>query len=311
MYRSAQSSCVRRGFTLIELLVVMAIIAVLVALLLPAVQKVREAGNRTQCSNNLRQINLAVQNCHDQTYYLPPALGWFPGDASVANNGHGNIFFHLLPYIEQDALYRRSLTPPPVQVYRSSFGQIRAVAVKTYVCPSDPTAGSNGFAVQAPPGGDWGAGCYAANVQVFGATSSYPANASSTYQGKSRLQGSFPDGLSQTILFAEKLASCGTAGSVWNAYDSSGTTNSFPWLPLFANQIGHGSAAIGPGSIFQVRPLPFATACNPTRASTAHAGGILVGLGDGSVRTIQPSLTGATWWAACTPSGGEVLGPDW
>ncbi|MGE0377067.1 MAG: hypothetical protein AB7Q45_16785, partial [Planctomycetaceae bacterium] len=68
--------------------------------------------------------------------------------------------------------------------------------------------------------------------------------------------------------------------------------------------------AIGPGSKFQVRPTPFLGNCDPTRASTAHAG-LLVGLVDGSVRTLNPSMSGETWWAAVTPSGSEVLGGDW
>jgi hypothetical protein len=69
--------------------------------------------------------------------------------------------------------------------------------------------------------------------------------------------------------------------------------------------------AIGEASIFQVQPTPFKGNCDPTRASTAHTGGILVGLADGSVRTLARSMSGATWWAAVTPAGGEVLGSDW
>jgi hypothetical protein len=69
--------------------------------------------------------------------------------------------------------------------------------------------------------------------------------------------------------------------------------------------------AIGEGSIFQVQPTPFLGNCDPTRASTAHAGGILVALVDGSVRTLARSMSGATWWVAVTPAGGEVLGSDW
>ena len=69
--------------------------------------------------------------------------------------------------------------------------------------------------------------------------------------------------------------------------------------------------AIGPGSIFQVHPTPFLGNCDPTRASTAHTGGILVGLADGSVRTLAPSMSGDTWWAAVTPKGDEVQGSDW
>ena len=69
--------------------------------------------------------------------------------------------------------------------------------------------------------------------------------------------------------------------------------------------------AIGPGSMFQVQPTPFLGNCDPTRAATAHAGGIQVGLADGSVRTLAPGMSGTTWWAAVTPTGGEVLGSDW
>src|ERR1700730_14988427 len=99
----------RPGFTLIELLVVIAIIAVLIGLLLAAVQKVREAAARTQSSNHLRQIGLAVQLCQDQYGALPPGSGYFPGGPGDATSwggttGLGNVFFHLLPFIEQDNL---------------------------------------------------------------------------------------------------------------------------------------------------------------------------------------------------------------
>ena len=80
-------------------------------------------------------------------------------------------------------------------------------------------------------------------------------------------------------------------------------------IPAFANQ--GAPDAIGPKSIFQVQPTPFLGNCDPTRAATAHAGGIQVGLVDGSVRTLARSLSGATWAAAVTRAGGEVLGSDW
>jgi prepilin-type N-terminal cleavage/methylation domain-containing protein len=98
----------RQGFTLTELLVVIAIIAVLIGLLLPAVQRVREAANRIACTNNLKQIGLATHHFHDTYGYAPPSLGFIPisNDQRIARttegNAYGSAFFHLLPFVEQD-----------------------------------------------------------------------------------------------------------------------------------------------------------------------------------------------------------------
>lgn len=275
----------RAGFTLIELLVVLAILGVLLALLLPAVQVVRESANRISCANRVRQLSLAAHHC-DGTYgFMPPMVGNFPGSA-VAN--YGNVFFFLLPYLEQQNLYGRTAVGNSFQLDNYANG-VYAVPVACFVCPSDPSVPGNGLVdIDDPQTPFWGAGCYAANFQVFG-------QPDSGWQGEPRLPATFLDGTSHTILFAEKYARCGQKGSLWarsGEYDK--------WTPTFAFW------SRGPRSLFQTRPNPWASLCIPTRASTAHPAGLVVGMADGSVRTLSPGIDPSAWWALCTPAAGDV-----
>src|SRR5437588_3466731 len=158
----------RHGFTLIEMLVVIAIIAVLIGLLVPAVQKVREAANRTQCGNNLKQLGLGAQNYHDTHKHLPPGIGYYP---TATNSAFGTYFFHLLPYLEQEPLYRSALgsvpfPPPdgPTTVYYPGNNKVYSRSVPIFLCPSDPSVGPDGGVTVA--GVSFGASCYAFNALV-------------------------------------------------------------------------------------------------------------------------------------------------
>ncbi len=302
-----------RGFTLIELLVVIAIIAILIALLVPAVQKVREAAARTQCQNNMKQIGLALHNYHGTVKKFPPMYS----DISQAEyRVTGELFYHILPYIEQDSLYKLGFrTNPPntanaptgYDAYIGGFASLATPAaniINIYLCPSD---GTNIPAATWTNG--WVVGNYAANSIVF-EDAGWPGGG---WNGNARMPGSFQDGTSNTIGVAEKYARPSVMGGpAGGALWAHGIWNP-SWEPRFnswANgvTVGGGNQAPRPLSMFQV-VLP--KNADVSRLQALHGNLTNVLLMDASVRTVTSGISLNTWWAACTPSQGDLLGPDW
>jgi prepilin-type N-terminal cleavage/methylation domain-containing protein len=343
-----------RGFTLIELLVVIAIIAVLIGLLLPAVQKVREAAARSQSQNNLKQIGIALHACHDTHSKLPTCTGCFPQDgdsltwnANPIPSKFGTLQYFILPYMEQDNIYKNPNMDPRIgqaptdagtQSWRTkqngpTFGNQPNV-IKTFVAPLDPSLPADFIA--------WdrgGASSYASNWHAFG------GGWDEDWQvgGKARIPASFPDGTSNTIAFFERYAICGPgpqwdnssvyAERAWNedgslpgpitqfhALQSCWTSPAFWFSGAFTNYAALRQAsppypfndATGTSAYWLVpQNAPTVKQCDPKRLQSYSASGIQVLLMDGSVRALNPSTSTPTWVRASLPNDAFVLGNDW
>jgi type II secretory pathway pseudopilin PulG len=197
------------------LLVVIAIIAILIGLLLPAVQKVREAAARIRCSNQMKQFMVGLHNMHNDQGKFPPAVGLFPNlgtTLDVSRNPppaqESHLFYFLLPYVEQNAVY---MDPVTINNRQTNSGNgLNARPPGIYLCPSDPSlafTGGTGFG-QFYAAFNCAVISYSANVQAFGYRPTVRPTVKEFTKNFKTINTDFPDGMTQTVGLAERWAVC-------------------------------------------------------------------------------------------------------
>ncbi len=295
---------VRTAFTLIELLVVIAILAILIGLLLPAVQKVREAAARTQCQNNLKQIGLAAHNHHDAYKRLPPGYTAFPPYSNGATDTAPGWSWaaHLLPYIEQASLHRQIDFTRPIQ------GQAAPQAViPLLLCPSDLTTGPfTATDATGSPLAVVGPSSYAATVGDDVSECDAATGNGIFYRNSTTRFADIRDGTSQTVMIGDR-AWAQTRGT-WAGVPSGGVVR--------AGQLNAWPNATASAPVFVLVHNNWINSTTDADGglddfSSNHIGGVNLVFADGSVRFIR-SITadGAerrAFWAMGTRAGDEVV----
>jgi prepilin-type N-terminal cleavage/methylation domain-containing protein len=291
----------RAAFTLIELLVVIAIIAILIGLLLPAVQKVREAAARIQCSNKMKQLALAVHNYAGANQsQLPPVNFYQQVSPTVAAEGSG--FYAMLGYFEQDNVYRLYTANRPDAGYLGA----QFVGLNLFACPADSTT-NNGLATGGSLAGKIATSDYAFNLVLLGSGGAFQNKG----QPPAFTIANIPDGTSNTVCFVEMSA-------YYPAYPSYETYTSWPYPaypntygPHFPNPDQLPGQANYTGNYFlpQIGIVPMQA--DPNRCQSYHTAVMNVALMDGSVRQVSPGVSQVAWNTVLGPADGKVPDSSW
>ena len=299
---------VRRGFTLIELLVVIAIIAVLVGLLLPAVQRVREASNRVKCQNNLKQIGLALHNYHDYSGRFPPGYQTrVAADNSDLGPGWGWAAF-LLDDLEQGNLKKQIRFDLDIRDPLNADARVSVLPI--FVCPSDITL--NTFTVVDANGNplvDVARANYVAMNGVLGVSSDAFDNNGAFLRNRRFRTADIIDGLSNTLFVGERATNMSKV--TWTGAVTGGVVPAQRY-PDPANQLANAEAAsalvLSHGSQTHIPNDQLVFDADAT--SSYHPGGVNFLFGDGSVHVISNGINGRVYEALLTRAGNEPIPGD-